>query len=217
MARKQLKRYLYISQTKVDQAFEQIREPILRRIALSLRLNLPPFGLDVKADRRRDSLIARLRVVEEHLATSGAIGTVDAPLTYFRASMSMVEAEIGGEKPILLYAGRDAGALVALTGSISNAIGRRELEPAGSVRASLEDAFEREVRPRAPKRTTVSAARPASMEPAELVAWVLDRRSRVAQEVEFVAEKFAVSSQVDAEGQPAMFVQGTPLYVALAG
>jgi hypothetical protein len=216
MSKRRLKRFLYISQSKVDSASAQLDGPLYQRIVGTLRLNLPPFGLDLSPRASRDTLIKRLRVVLEHLEQSGSIGTVEAPMSYFRGSIAMVEAEIGDPEPILLYAGRQAETLIGMTGSVSNAIGRRELEATGSRRASLDNAFEREARPPALKRATMKSRRASAMGTAARVAWVVETRAHLAQPVEFVAETLSVSRLTDDEGQEGLFLLGTPLFVALA-
>jgi hypothetical protein len=121
---KRTRSFVYLSSAKLEPLYSQIREPIRKRIALSLGIKLPalPVGPYVEAQLRPQTtnLIGMLDVVLSHLDDAGNIGSVDEPGPYFAGQLTL---RWGAWQEFLFLSGSTARTLVALTGSNRHLVG----------------------------------------------------------------------------------------------
>ncbi len=65
-----MKYYIYISDTKVDMLYPQIPQPLLKRIASNLSIDLKLFGAEVnigaKSGSSEETRISKVRIVSEY-------------------------------------------------------------------------------------------------------------------------------------------------------
>ena len=124
---KQLKDYVYISDTKVDVLFAQIEEPMLKNITASLGLDFKLIKVTVSGDlgRRHEHRVQRLETVLAYLEKSCGFGTIDNPDAYIKEpNLNMTWGEIEGKTPALFFAGLTDRTAVGLGGSLHHLTGQ---------------------------------------------------------------------------------------------
>jgi len=201
-------RYLvYLSDTKIDMLLEQIPEPVRRRVATELKLDLKLISLTVTAGESplgRESRLAKLDLVERYLEQHHEIGSVSEPSGYFRGRLPMAWAPIGMPDPasgIAFFCGYEQRRLVALGGSPAHLLG------VGSADRGLGS------HPFAIQAALNSAAGGADpMRLGDDLLAVAQELYQTPQLVEFLARRITMAPLRDlAPG--ADYLLGTPLYV----
>ena len=88
-----MKNYIYLSQRKVDELYEQIPKNILEKIATELHIDLKVMGVGIEAvlkpNQPEPTRYSKLRLVAEYLEKHGDVGWIDAPKTYFKGTLPM--------------------------------------------------------------------------------------------------------------------------------
>ncbi len=87
----QLRNYIYISDSKLEMLFDQIKQGILKRISAEVKVDLKVVGLTLReADNRPATREAKLRIVERFIELHHKVGTVSDPgQEYFRGQANM--------------------------------------------------------------------------------------------------------------------------------
>ena len=89
------KYYIYVSDTKVNQLYDQIPKKLLGKIASELTLDLKPYGVGIgatfKKEQAQETRFSKLKIVIQYLEKfmSEEIGWVDAPGVYFKGTLPM--------------------------------------------------------------------------------------------------------------------------------
>ena len=124
---KRLRTFVYLSSAKLEPLYNQMDEPVKKRIALTLGISLPVFPVKLEAQLRPSttSETDMLAIVLAHLDGEGDIGTVDEPRGYFAGQL---ELRWGAAKEFLFLSGSTDRTLVALTGSNRHLTGHFESE-----------------------------------------------------------------------------------------
>jgi hypothetical protein len=121
---KRTRSFVYLSSAKVEPLYSQIKEPIRKKIAVTLGIGTPtlPVGPYVEAHlpAQKANLAGMLGVVLSNLDKAGDIGTIDEPGPYFAGQLTL---RWGRWKEFLFLSGSTAHTLVALTGSNRHLIG----------------------------------------------------------------------------------------------
>jgi hypothetical protein len=216
------KSYLYISDLKVDQLFEQLPDAQRRRLSHNLKLDFKLVSYSIAESPRPEATRqARLAAVCRAIDTS-EVGTVEDPQLYVRGSAPMKYGRYPvsrkGPKDVVFFVGHGTGSrLVALGGTAHHLVGSTGERPwSNSGIASLLDALRTEsfrisggVKPPRPDHDLgLPGAWPAE------AAQVWREHPGPEQQVEFLALKLAVTSDYPLWGGPDVLL-GSPIYVAL--
>ena len=120
-----MKYYIYISDTKIDMLYPQIPQPILKRIASSLSINLKLLGAEIsigsKNSQANETRYAKVRIVSEYIEKHLDVGTIDTPSTYFKGTLPMRWEQIGDS--LVYFMGTTSRTCIALGGSFQHVIG----------------------------------------------------------------------------------------------
>jgi len=88
-----MKYYIYISDTKVDMLYPQIPKSLLKKIASSLNIDLKLLGVEVsvsgKSNPSDETRYTKVKIVSEYIEKHIDVGTIDAPSTYLKGTLSM--------------------------------------------------------------------------------------------------------------------------------
>lgn len=220
-----LKYYLYISDAKVDMLYPQIPQPLLKRIAAELQINLNVLGTGVgatlKTDQEATTRYSKLSVIVRYLEHNMVVGTLDAPGSYFKATLPMswgpLHSYVSLPGQVVYFGGATERVVIGLGGSMKHLIGKQvspESEvPWGSGLPDLLAALEM-----IPTGDMAGEPRDSGLALWEAASTTL-RMQGPKQTVEFLA-KTLLEGQVEnvpGLGQlPVHVVLGTPIYVALA-
>ena len=219
-----MKRYLYVSETKIDMLYPQILKTILDNIDDESNINA---GFSNTLTANPDSgktLYDKLDLISSYLEKEGSIGTVDSPKQYFKGILPMRWGSYGwDEKSQLVYFGgiTDAGTVLGLGGSMDDVLekerGSSHANPnslpfAIANKLSVElniplipgDKYEIEGQSRAFALNDESYLEATSL--------ATDQMDGILQNLEFLAEKLIAGG-----GDDRKVVLGTPIYVAVAG
>lgn len=96
-----LKYYIYISDAKLDMLYPQISQPLLKRIAGELNINLKLMGAElgtsIKDNQLEQTRYSKLRIVQEYIEKRFSVGTIDKPgESYFKGTLRMRWGPIPG-------------------------------------------------------------------------------------------------------------------------
>ncbi len=223
-----LKHYVYVSDTKVDMYYAQIPSPLLAGIAAELTIDLKVLGSGVSTTLKKeqvektryDKLHMVVKYLEEH--RSSDIGWIDAPLTYFKGTLSMYWGKLPtrDNTKMVLFAGATEQTLLALGGSAYHVIGKVSDvtigEPSSDL-PSLVDILgeELQLKLRSPDREDFYDE-DAALNAIE----VMTRQMKgIAQPLEFLAKRLAYDpsslthGRIRRRAKNVLF--GTPIYIAL--
>jgi hypothetical protein len=125
-----IKYYAYISDTKVDMLYPQIPPPLLNGIAAELKIDLKlfgtGFGATFKGNQSEETRYSKLRIVEKYIEKHLDVGTIEAPKSYFRGTLSMLWGPFPGDRPEIVYFGGFTGnTVLGLGGSLHHIIGSK--------------------------------------------------------------------------------------------
>ena len=125
---KRIRTFVYLSSAKLEPLYHQIKEPIRKRIALTLGVSVPALPIAPKVEAQISPASKNeanmLAIVLAHLDEAGDIGTIDEPLGYFSGRL-MLRWSAADE--FLFLSGSTAQTLLALTGSNRHLVG--DFEP----------------------------------------------------------------------------------------
>ena len=124
---KRIRTFVYLSSAKLEPLYHQIKEPIRKRIALTLGVGVPGLPVAPKAEAQisppSKNEADMLAVVLAHLDEAGDIGTIDEPLGYFSGRLML---RWSAAEEFLFLSGSTAHTLLALTGSNRHLVGHFE-------------------------------------------------------------------------------------------
>jgi hypothetical protein len=124
---KRIRTFVYMSGAKLVPLYEQIKEPIRKRLAVAMGISVPVLPIAPKVEAQvsapTTSEIDMLAVVLSNLEEAGDIGTVDEPHGYFAGQLTLRWA---AADEFLFLSGSTERTLVALTGSNRHMIGHFE-------------------------------------------------------------------------------------------
>jgi hypothetical protein len=224
-----LKHYVYVSDTKVDMYYAQIPPPMLAGIGAELTLDLKVLGSGVsttltkeQAEKTRyDKLQVVVKYLEEH--RSSDIGWIDAPLAYFKGTLSMYWGKLPtrNNTKMAFFAGATEQTLLALGGSAYHVIGKVSDATIGEPSSDLDSLVdmlgeELQLQPRSPDREDFYDE-DAALNAIEVMA---ERLKGITQHLEFLAKRLAYDPSSLTHGRTRRRAKhvlfGTPIYVALA-
>ena len=127
---KRTRSFVYLSTAKLDPLYRQIKEPIRKRIAVSLGIaGLPgPITPKIEAKYRPPTTneMDVLAVVLSNLDRAGEVGTIDDTRSFFAGRLRLRWAMAD---EFLFLTGSTAQTLIVLTGSNRHMVGHFESEP----------------------------------------------------------------------------------------
>jgi hypothetical protein len=222
-----LKYYIYVSDTKVDQLYNQIPKKLLREIAAELTVDLKPAGVGISAtfkkEQAQETRFSKLKIVvqylEKHMLVD--IGWVDAPGVYFKGTLPMFWGPLPtwDNTKVVYFGGSTQQTLLGLGGSAYHLIGQRGNATVGEPSSdlpSLVAVLSKELQLKFPNLDHFFDES-AALDVIEVMAM---RAKGTAQMLEFFAKRLAYDSgkltpgRIQPRQKPVLF--GTPIYVALA-
>lgn len=223
-----LRRYIYLSESKVDRLFGQIDSSLVRQLSGELKFNFGFVSTTFKQDRTEEHLTQRLAIVERYIEENFSIGTVDAPTDYFRDTRelcwgpleSLHSPEEANEfPPVVYFGGSTDRTILGLGGSSYHLVGYRG--DAKFTGASLAPFLIRALKSSFEAREQDSviqyydeldiSAEDTTTEALMYIAFEAKYDFGPMQEVDFLAEKLLIG---ELEGRQVLL--GSPLYVAYA-
>src|SRR6266702_901597 len=210
-----MKYYIYISDTKVDMLYPQIPQPLLKRIASNLSIDLKLFGAEVnigaKSGSSEETRISKVRIVSEYIEKHKDVGSIDAPSTYCKGTLPMRWGPIGGQT--IYFSGSSTRTSIGLGGSLKHVIGAHAESPErrlsssdmGSILETLEEALEHY---ESHKEINTSLSEYERVFDAILT--VRAYTTGLKQQVEFLAKTL-----LQGQSSYKYVVLGTPIYVAI--
>lgn len=128
-----IRTYRYVSDTKVDMYAAQIPRGLRDKIAAELSINVQLIGVTLKQQPSDETRYSKLSLVVDYIEKNEPVGTVEAPATYFKGTLSMRWGPVGDSKLDIVYFGADlTGMSVGLVGSRHHVIGGAGAAPAMS-------------------------------------------------------------------------------------
>lgn len=120
-----MKYYIYISDAKVDMLYPHIPQPILKKIASSLSIDLKLLGAEInigaKGNSSDETRYSKVQIVSEYIEKHLDVGSVDAPSTYFKGRLSMRQGIFKDQAAY--FGGETVRTVLGLCGSIRHVIG----------------------------------------------------------------------------------------------
>ena len=124
---KRIRTFVYLSSAKLEPLYQQIKEPMRKRIAVTLGISVPVLPISPKAEVQirppMTNEVDMLAIVLSHLDEAGDIGSVDEPHGYFAGQITL---RWSAAQEFLFLSGSTAQTLVALTGSNRHMVGHFE-------------------------------------------------------------------------------------------
>jgi len=143
--------YLYLSDAKVEQHFQQIPQEFLSTAkAEKFRLKLGFAEADFADTTRPPNRFSKLAAVMSRLSAEGRVGTLRTPKLYFQGSIEM-KYGVFPKTEMIYFSGRTSDAIVGLVGSLRHAEAARDLQTltrsgwgssAAGMRPGLADALD---------------------------------------------------------------------------
>lgn len=134
--------YIYISRTKVEMLYSQLKEKLIDKYNLDLTINTPFLKIDAKSNEKENELkvlIKKLNNIVNYLGDENLIGTVDEPKSFFSStnplSMKWGFLPMPGEDATTIYfSGSTKNTIIGLGGSKKHILSMdmRELGPSAS-------------------------------------------------------------------------------------
>lgn len=224
-----MKRYLYISDTKLDMLAAQIPPKFRDKIVGELTLDVKLVKLTLREDRSDETRYSKLALVTEYLRRHTELGTVDEPASFFAGGFTMHWGVLGADwspNPAIYFFGETERATVGLGGSLKHAIGAAGVEQAPLTLGPSEQAMLVDLLTSVPAPSELGIAMGEEAPPppddrnvamGKYGVLMLQRAAAalpVSGPLEFMAERHQVWP---VEGQPdRIVVLGSPIYVARA-
>jgi hypothetical protein len=232
-----LRYFIYVSDSKLEMLFEQIRPSILKRISAEIKVDLKVAGVTLqKSEERSPVRMARLRIVERYIEKYHQVGSVQDPGgEYFRGRMNMRWGRLSlwantPVLPVVFFRGELESRTVMLAGSTRHLLGEPPEANAAAFSAlpdiisALNDYLPDEV----PQQFFDSREWANSRR--EVGDWVVNRAAMVTiypeqmprQELEFLAIPLhegpidLINSWDRTKDQHSHGILATPLYVTMA-
>jgi len=209
---KSLKWYLYVSESKVNQLYEQIGAGLFDKIEGEVKLGVKGMSLTANKKDCAKSTLAKLTIVERYLTETDQIGTVEKTKIFFRGYGDMKWGTTGEHGDLVFFCGRSADGFVTLGGSTKHVFGGmskngQEWSPYIKILSWLKDEAHRlpenSIWPHLPVSNDVAYL-------FNLCQMFYEKSDCPPQFVEFVAIKY-----LEGEYYGKNAVLGSPLYVAL--
>ena len=141
--------HLYISDTKVDEYFQQLPRSLLSKIAPD-RFRLSALGIEIGIRRKgaNTTKYEKLNAIISYLRETDEVGTPDAPKGYFECTLPMRSDMIFHDGIMVCYGavmpGRSMLRVVVLAGSAHHVVGKMQARPAPE-RKLVHDCYSRDV------------------------------------------------------------------------
>ena len=78
--------------------YPQIPQPLLKKIASNLSIDLKLLGAEVsvgaKSSQANETRYSKVRIVSEYIEKHLDVGSIDAPSTYFKGKLSMKQGTL---------------------------------------------------------------------------------------------------------------------------
>jgi hypothetical protein len=238
-----LKYYIYMSDTKVDMLYAQIPQKILDRIAIKLKIDLTPLGIELSKNTPALTRYSKLNVVCTFIEDHKTIGTVDDPKEFFRGDMPMRWGPVGQDNVMVYFGGVTDRTILGLGGSLKHVTGAHVIESTDdtsnveraardfpskfpslphSIYKSLKEVtsgVENQLKPTVddsqPLLTQSAYSAPKPEEDLQLIAYTSTHLKGSLQKFEFLAVRWEEGSYYKSRKQSRVLL-GSPIYVALA-
>jgi hypothetical protein len=209
-----MKYYVYISESKVDMLYSQIPKNILQNVAGKLTIDLKLIKTEFSENPPRETLIYKLRIVEDYIMNNEDVGTVKDIKNYINDTLYMKWGPISQEMAYFCYCKENF--VLGLGGSLKHVIGNvgGAVTNAHSTVPYISAALKNEVlsneflsyAEQSFESTVLSAVKIVSLQ-----------MKGVEEKLSFLAKRLLYShkKECDHEYSTETIVLGTPLYVAL--
>lgn len=123
-----LKYYRYISDTKVNMLYPQIRKGIrdhLKSVGFDVNLRVVSISTKLKEAEEWESKLSKLHAIINYLVENDEVGTVDSPKEYFKGTVQMRQGPYGGPwyRGLVYFGGYTDQTVIGLGGSLNHVIG----------------------------------------------------------------------------------------------
>src|SRR5260370_27167413 len=219
-----MKYYIYISDTKVDMLYPQIPQPILKKIASSLSIDLKllraELSVGAKNSQTEQNRYAKVRIVSDYIEKHMDVGTVDAPSAYFKGQLSMRQGTLHDQAAF--FSGETEKTVLGLCGSMKHVIGNVVDSKIPIPQSSLLYAIEHMIRvlvteskliPYNPAITADDVEYEMHQDTLKGIGYMNYGKDASKQQFEFLA-KTLLQGTFPIYNQPYV-VLGTPIYVAI--
>jgi len=221
-----LKYFLYISKTKLDMLYGQIVRPDGAKRTIEWKLDAKLASVSVKKETLRavdDEQSNRLKELIAALESSGQVGTVDEPSSYFKGTLPMkwgMLRDFGRpqeEPPLVYFGGRTRKTIFGLGGSTRHVLG---FEGAGatSSRSAAPYLVAHLLEGIGDNQEGWYAFKARPQDAFEGVMWATYNLRGPKQRLEFFAKTLLTGTAQEpiiTNGKEMQCVLGTPLYVSL--
>ncbi len=221
-----IKHYLYISDTKLDLLYQQLKAPGKTKNGFEWHLNLPGLKLAGKTEREEeDSCEDKLKAVISALEQSGLVGTIDAPKEYFKGNVPMRWGSIrdwgrpATESPLTYFGGQTAATMFGLGGSTRHVIGNAgyaSTDARSSAPSIIGEILRGMNEPVDGWKTAFKDADNSNYGTFDAIKWA-NRNLAWAfeQQLEFYAKTLVSGEFHGDDGEPIFVTLGSPIYVSL--
>ncbi len=212
---RELKYYLYVSESKLAMLYDQMPEKTRSKLAAELKIDLKVISATVKKGEGQQNQFSRLRLLTEYINESREVGSIQFPGKYFAGCLHMRWGIWGEdwsrpEERIVYFTGQAAGTIVGLGGSPHHLIGPSRNEPVLDSMGGKSNLLRILSALSNDPELSIELKRYRGLEAESAASAVMASVEKLpgpAQSLEFLAKSLMTSSGV---------VLGTPLYVALA-
>jgi hypothetical protein len=126
-----MKYYLYISTSKVDMLYGQLATERKTKKSFELKTSVAVASATMshESEETSDTPYTKLAAVLDEIESSGELGTIDEPGTYFKGTLNMKWGLLGDagrptdEPPLVYFGGRTESTIFGLGGSTRHVIG----------------------------------------------------------------------------------------------
>ncbi len=116
--------YIYISRAKVDLYVDQIPEPVKKRFAFELGVNLGILRGTIKSvPGKDDSLVPRLLAAEKFIEAERVVKTLETPKEWVRDMLDVRHILLEENPNVFMIIGRRDNIIVLLAGSAAHVVG----------------------------------------------------------------------------------------------
>lgn len=126
-----MKYYLYLSTAKVDMLFAQLSNPAKTKKSFELKASVAVGSASLRReiDEAPPGQYDKLAAILDEIESSGQLGTIDEPGTYFKGTLNMKWGLFGDagrpneEPPLVYFGGQTEDTIFGLGGSTRHVIG----------------------------------------------------------------------------------------------
>lgn len=233
---KNLKYYVYLSESKINMLYSQIPPSIRNKIKADVKINLQLAEVSFSKKQFPDTLYTELQIILDYLEKQNSIGSIVEPLEYFKGQLRMGWAQI--YPSVLFFGGKLNETTIGLGGSMNNLLGYKwdtsDVPQGISHTPWLVSVLNKEIEflvPFDPVKTLYGTVEGGSVEnvpKSEYEKRILSATDSWAYDIleaspskyqinkfEFVAKVLRYSNYAPSESNPtAKVLLGTPLYVS---